>query len=144
MQRVTSASVVVEGEICGAIGPGLVALIGVARDDGERDADTLLDKMIHLRIFADEQGKMNRSVKDTGGGLLLISQFTLYGDTRKGRRPSYDAAAPPEHARLLYEYFIRRAKQTGLDVQTGVFQAHMTVCLSNDGPVTVLLESRSS
>ena len=125
----------------GRIGHGIVALIGIAAGDTEKDADYLADKLIHLRIFADPAGKMNLSAVDTGAGLLLISQFTLYGDCRKGRRPGFDAAAPPEVARELYRYFVDKVRQCGLVTQTGVFQAHMEVELINDGPVTLLLES---
>jgi D-tyrosyl-tRNA(Tyr) deacylase len=125
----------------GRIGPGIVALIGIATADTTKDADYLADKLIHLRIFSDADGKMNLSAMDTGAGLLLISQFTLYGDCRKGRRPGFDAAAPPERARELYDYFVDKVRQSGLVTQTGIFQAHMEVELVNDGPVTLLLES---
>ena len=128
-------------EVEGRIGPGIVALIGVGTADTARDADYLTDKLIHLRIFPDHAGKMNLSAMDTGAGLLIISQFTLYGDCRKGRRPGFDAAAPPERARELYEYFVDKVRQSGLLTQTGLFQAHMEVELTNDGPVTLLLES---
>ncbi len=141
IQRVTRASVTVDGEISGEIGPGLLALIGIAVADTTKEADYLADKMVNLRIFADEQGRMNRSALDIQGELLLVSQFTLYGDCRKGRRPSFDAAAPPAAAKELYEYFVRKVAGTGLRVATGVFQAHMEVSLLNDGPVTLLLES---
>ena len=141
IQRVLSASVTVDGEVTGAIGPGILALIGIATADGPKEADYLADKLVNLRIFPDEQGRMNRSALDTGAGLLLVSQFTLYGDCRKGRRPGFDAAAPPAAARELYEYFVRKVAEKGLVTQTGVFQAHMLVELVNDGPVTLLLES---
>ena len=126
------------GEICG----GLLVLLGVARDDNEADADYLADKIVKLRIFRDEEGKMNRSVLDTNGALLVVSQFTLYGDARKGRRPSYIDAAEPERANALYEYFVGRVRAHGVHVETGIFQAMMQVHLTNDGPVTILLDSR--
>ena len=141
IQRVSQAEVRVDGKVEGSIGPGIVALIGIAAADTHKDADYLAEKLIHLRIFSDQNGKMNLSAMDTGAGLLLISQFTLYGDCRKGRRPGFDAAAPPDRARELYEYFVARVRQSGLRTQTGVFQAHMEVDLTNDGPVTLLLES---
>jgi D-aminoacyl-tRNA deacylase len=141
VQRVKQARVEVDGAITGEIGPGLLLLIGVAKPDTEADAERLVDKVTNLRIFADDAGKMNRSVRDTEGGLLLVSQFTLYGDCRKGRRPNFDAAAPPEQARRLYEYFVARCRLTGLQVETGIFQAMMSVFLENDGPVTLICES---
>ena len=141
IQRVSRAEVRADGKVEGRIGPGIVALIGIAAADTNKDADYLADKLIHLRIFPDAPGKMNLSAMDTRAGLLLISQFTLYGDCRKGRRPGFDAAAPPERARQLYLYFVERVRQSGLNVETGVFQAHMEVELINDGPVTFLLES---
>ena len=141
LQRVKQARVEVDGTITGEIGPGLLLLIGVAKSDTESDASYLADKVINLRIFPDDAGKMNRSVRDTGGGLLLVSQFTLYGDCRKGRRPSFDAAAGPEQARRLYEYFVERCRESGLRVETGIFQAMMSVYLQNDGPVTLICES---
>jgi D-tyrosyl-tRNA(Tyr) deacylase len=121
-----------------------LVLLGVAASDNEKDADYLADKLIHLRIFSDDAGKMNRSALDSGAAFLVVSQFTLYGDCRKGRRPGFDAAAPPERARELYEYFTRRIQASGLHTQTGVFQAHMEVELVNDGPVTFLVESPPS
>jgi D-tyrosyl-tRNA(Tyr) deacylase len=142
VQRVVEARVEVDGEIAGAIGRGLLVLLGVAKTDTEADAAYLADKIVGLRIFPDEAGKMNRSVAEAGGDLLVVSQFTLYGDTRKGRRPSFDHAAPPEHARSLYEQFVRFCRDTGLTVRTGVFQAMMSVHLINDGPVTLICESR--
>jgi D-aminoacyl-tRNA deacylase len=142
IQRVSSASVRVEGQIVGEIGPGLLVLLGVTREDTEKEAEYLLDRITGLRIFADEEDKMNRSLVDTGGSLLVVSQFTLCGDTRKGRRPSFDPAAPPEVARRLYEHFVARARALGVPVETGVFQAMMTVTLANEGPVTFLVESK--
>jgi D-tyrosyl-tRNA(Tyr) deacylase len=141
LQRVTQARVAVAGDITGEIGAGLLALLGVAKNDSEADADFLVEKIVNLRIFADEDQKMNRSLLDSGGALLVVSQFTLYGDCRKGRRPSFDLAAPAEQARSLYEYFVTKAQETGIRVETGVFQASMAVSLINDGPVTLLLES---
>lgn len=141
IQRVSRAEVRVDQKVEGRIGNGLVALIGIAVADGEKEADYLADKLIHLRVFSDPAGKMNLSALETGAGLLLVSQFTLYGDCRKGRRPGFDAAAPPERARELYEYFVDKVRQSGLVTETGVFQAHMELELTNDGPVTLLLES---
>jgi D-tyrosyl-tRNA(Tyr) deacylase len=142
VQRVAEASVRVEGEAVGRIGPGLVVLLGVAVGDAERDADYLADKVLNLRVFPDEAGQMNRSVLDIGGGLLVVSQFTLLGDARKGRRPSYIDAAAPEEASRLYAYFVEQLRPSGLPVATGVFRAMMDVALVNQGPVTVLLDSR--
>jgi D-tyrosyl-tRNA(Tyr) deacylase len=142
IQRVTRAGVTVEQEQVAAIGSGLLVFLGVSRHDSESDADYLLDKIVNLRIFPDDEGKMNRSVADADGALLVVSQFTLYGDCRKGRRPSFDRAAPPEKARALYEYFVSQARAKGFPVETGVFQAHMSVELVNDGPVTLLVESK--
>lgn len=141
LQRVTQAKVEVDGAIVGEIGLGLLVLLGVTKTDTQADVDFLVDKVIQLRIFPDDAGKMNRSLMDAGGAMLAVSQFTLYGDCRKGRRPSFDNAAPPEQARLLYESFVGKARATGVRVETGVFQAHMAVSLVNDGPVTFLLES---
>jgi D-tyrosyl-tRNA(Tyr) deacylase len=141
VQRVKQARVEVNGSITGEIGPGLLLFIGVAKPDQECDAEYLVDKVTNLRIFSDDAGKMNRSVRDIRGGLLLVSQFTLYGDCSKGRRPSFDAAAPPEQARRLYEYFVERCRLSGLQVETGIFQAMMSVYLENDGPVTLICES---
>ncbi len=142
LQRASEASVRVDGEIVGRIGPGLVVLLGVGQADTERDADFLADKVINLRIFPDEAGQMNRSVLDVGGGLLVVSQFTLMGDARKGRRPSYIEAASPEEAHRLYSHFVERLRPSGLEVATGVFRAMMDVSLVNRGPVTILLDSR--
>lgn len=141
IQRVSEARVTVEGSVLGEIGPGLLALLGVAKPDTPADAEFLAEKILNLRVFPDEAGKMNRSLLDMGGALLVVSQFTLYGDCRKGRRPSFDDAAPAELARPLYEHFIEVARKSGLRVETGVFQAHMNVSLVNDGPVTLLVES---
>ena len=141
IQRASRASVRVDRRVTGAIGVGLVVLLGVRQGDTEKDADYLLEKTLGLRIFPDDQGKMNRNVSEVGGGLLVISQFTLFGDCRRGRRPSFDEAAGPETARSLYEYFVARARERGVTVGAGVFQAHMDVELVNDGPVTILLDS---
>jgi len=141
LQRVKAARVDVAGTTVGAISTGLLILIGVASTDTQQDADYLADKVIYLRIFPDEEGRMNRSILEVGGSLLVVSQFTLYGDCRKGRRPSFDRAAPPEEARQLYEYFIERLTSRNIIVQTGVFQAEMQIHLVNDGPVTFILDS---
>jgi D-tyrosyl-tRNA(Tyr) deacylase len=141
VQRVKESRVEVDGEVVGEIGPGLLVLLGVAKSDVAKDADYLVEKVINLRIFEDEAGKMNRSLLDATSSLLVVSQFTLYGDCRKGRRPSFDQAAGAEQARTLYLYFVDRARRLGVPVQTGVFQADMQVHLVNDGPVTLLLES---
>ena len=141
VQRVTRASVTVDNEVIGEIGNGLVVLVGIARDDTKVEAAYLVDKIANLRIFDDEEGKMNLSVKDVGGGLLIVSQFTLYGDVRRGLRPSWIDAAPPEVAEPLYDFFVRQARSTVDDVATGKFQAMMQVELVNDGPVTILLDS---
>jgi D-tyrosyl-tRNA(Tyr) deacylase len=142
VQRVAEASVRVAGETVGSIGPGLVVLLGVAVDDREADADSLADKVLNLRVFPDEAGQMNRSVLDVSGGLLVVSQFTLLGDARRGRRPSYIEAAPPDEADRLYRHFVSRLRPSGLEVATGVFRAMMDVALVNQGPVTILLDSR--
>ena len=130
-----------DGQAVGAIGPGLLLFLGVTHNDVRRDADYLADRVTQLRIFPDDTGRMNRSILEAGGALLVVSQFTLYGSCRKGRRPSFDEAAGPEQARELYEYFVGRLRSSGLPVDTGVFQAHMQVHLVNDGPVTFLLDS---
>ncbi len=142
VQRVSRASVTVEGRISGAIQLGLLVLLGVGQDDSETDADYLAEKIAGLRIFEDENEKMNLSVLDVNGAILAVSQFTLYGDVRKGKRPSFDAAARPERAKELYEYFVSRIRTKGLRCETGVFQAMMQVELINDGPVTILLDSK--
>jgi D-tyrosyl-tRNA(Tyr) deacylase len=141
IQRVLRAEVRVGDEITGKIGPGLLLLLGVSVDDTERDAEYLLDKTINLRIFEDAEGKMNLSLLETGGELLVVSQFTLYGDTRRGRRPSFIRSAPPDKANELYEFFVRTAQTQVTKVATGRFQAMMDVELVNDGPVTIMLDS---
>src|SRR6266852_3200386 len=142
IQRVTRASVTVDGEITGEIGNGLVVLLGIARDDTEKDAAYLVEKIAALRIFDDETGVMNLAVKDVNGALLIISQFTLYGDVRRGLRPSWIDAAGPEVAKPLYDFFVRQLKSVIDNVATGKFQAMMQVELVNDGPVTILLDSK--
>lgn len=142
LQRVTSASVSIEGEEVGWIDRGLVVFLGVAAGDTEKDAQYLAQKIAGLRIFADKEGKFNFSALDVRGELLLVSQFTLMADTRKGRRPSFTDAAPPEQADKLFSYFVTQVKTTGLKVATGRFQAYMQVDIQNDGPVTILLDSR--
>ena len=144
VQRVSRAQVRVDQTVTGNIGAGLLVLLGVTHADTSSDADYLVDKIVHLRIFADEAGKMNRSLIDIVGSPLVVSQFTLYGDCRKGRRPSFDSAAPAETARALYEHFVDAARSRGVPVETGVFQAHMDVELVNDGPVTLILETTES
>src|SRR5437868_297356 len=141
IQRVVQASVTVDGEIIGEIGAGLVVLLAVSRNDKTANADYLAEKIIGLRVFDDEQGKMNRSLAEAGGAMLVVSQFTLYGDVRKGKRPSFDMAAQPELAKQLYEYFVERVRASGIHCETGKFQARMKVELVNDGPVTILLDS---
>ena len=141
VQRVSRASVAVGGEVVGEIGSGLLVLLGVSAGDIEADADYLAAKIAGLRIFEDENRKMNRSVADVGGAMLAVSQFTLYGDVRRGKRPSFDDAARPERARELYEYFVALIRRLGLRCETGQFQAMMSVSLVNEGPVTVLLDS---
>ncbi len=141
IQRVSRAAVTVNQCQTGAIGHGLVVLLGIHRDDQQAELEWLVDKIVHLRIFADEEGKMNRSLLDTGGAMLIISQFTLYGDCRGGRRPGYSQAARPEQAEPLYDSFIQRVQRYGVQTATGRFQAAMSVELVNDGPVTLLLDS---
>jgi D-tyrosyl-tRNA(Tyr) deacylase len=140
IQRVTSASVTVEDAVVGTIGHGIVILLGVEKGDAEAQADWLVDKISGLRIFSDGEGKMNRSVVDIGGALLVISQFTLAGNCAKGRRPSFDTAAPADEGKRLYDFFVASARRSGLTVATGIFQADMQVSLVNDGPVTFILE----
>lgn len=144
VQRVSRAKVTVNGTITGDIGLGILVLLGVAREDNEADATYLAEKIAGLRIFEDEQGKMNRSVQEAGGSVLAVSQFTLYGDVRRGKRPSFDAAAPPDQARHLYELFVERIRAAGLLCETGRFQEMMHVELVNEGPVTILLDSRKA
>ncbi len=141
IQRVSRAAVSVDQQEIGAIGHGLLLLLGIHRDDQEAELEWLVDKTVHLRIFEDAAGKMNRSLLDTGGSMLIISQFTLYGDCRQGRRPGYSSAARPEQAEALYERFIKGVQQHGIPTATGRFQATMAVELVNDGPVTLLLDS---
>jgi len=142
LQRVTGASVSVAGEVVGRIGQGLVVLVGVANGDTEKDAQYLAEKITNLRIFPDEEGRFNLSALDIGGELLLVSQFTLLADTRKGRRPSFVEAAPPDEAQALFESFVGLARASGLRVETGRFQQYMQVEIHNDGPVTIMLDSR--
>jgi len=144
LQRVKQARVDVAGVTVGAIQTGLVVLVGMAATDKREDAEYLANKIIHLRIFPDEAGRMNLGLMEAGGALLVVSQFTLYGDCRKGRRPSFDEAAPPDQARNLYEYFLERLRFSNIIVETGVFQAEMDIHLVNDGPVTFILDSNRS
>jgi len=143
VQRVSRAQVSVNREVVGEIARGLLVLLGVSRQDTKADAEYLAEKIAGLRIFEDEGGKMNLAAKDVGGCILVISQFTLYGDVRRGKRPSFDAAAPPELAKPLYEYFVERIRTAGLRCETGQFQAMMQVELVNEGPVTILLDSQT-
>src|SRR6201997_2923776 len=147
VQRVSRARITVNDSagndwVCGEIGLGLLVLLGVGEEDSEVDAEYLAEKIAGRRIFEDEDGKMNRSVRDAGGSVLAVSQFTLYGDVRRGKRPSFDDAAPPEHARRLYELFVERIREAGLRCETGRFQEMMQVELVNEGPVTILLDSK--
>jgi D-tyrosyl-tRNA(Tyr) deacylase len=144
VQRVSRGRVVIDGRVNGEIGAGVVVLLGVGKEDSGEAASYLAEKVAHLRIFEDEQGKMNRSLLETGGAALVVSQFTLYGDTRRGRRPGFDRAAPPEEANRLYETFIGELRGRGVPVETGVFQAMMKVELANEGPVTILLDSEKT
>ncbi|MDB4897536.1 MAG: putative D-tyrosyl-tRNA(Tyr) deacylase [Firmicutes bacterium] len=141
VQRVLRGKVTVGGELVGEIGKGYVVLLGIAREDTPEAADYLAEKIAGLRIFDDEQGKMNRSIQDVGGAVLAVSQFTLYGDVRRGRRPGFDRAGRPEEAEPLYERFVAKFREYGLTVATGRFQTHMEVDLVNDGPVTILVDS---
>ena len=143
LQRVVQAAVEVSGERIAAVGPGLLVLLGVGREDGPADVEAIAEKIVHLRIFADAEGHMNRSVTDVGGELLVVSQFTLYADSRRGRRPSYTDAAPPEVAEPLYRACVERLRASGLVVREGIFRADMKVSLTNDGPVTLLLDTRA-
>ena len=140
VQRVTSANVIVDNRIVGEIGRGILVLLGVEKGDDEARADWLAEKIVNLRIFEDQAGKMNLSLGEINGGLLVVSQFTLAGNCDKGRRPSFDSAAPPEEGKRLYDYFVEALKRQGVSVQTGIFQADMQVSLVNDGPVTFILE----
>jgi D-aminoacyl-tRNA deacylase len=141
VQRVSRCRVTVDSNVVGEIGAGLLVLLGVSKTDNEEAADYLVEKVIGLRIFEDAEGKMNLSVQDSGGSVLVVSQFTLYGDVRRGKRPSFDAAARPEEAKRLYEYFVSKVRAAGLRCETGQFQAMMDVELVNSGPVTILLDS---
>ena len=141
VQRVTSARVIVDGSVSGEIAAGLLVLVAVGREDTAATASVMAEKVTNLRIFNDEQGKMNRSLLDVGGAILAVSQFTLYGDARGQRRPSFIQAAPPEQGKALYDEFVRALQTLGVHVETGVFQTHMSVELVNDGPVTILLDS---
>ena len=142
VQRVSRAEVRVDGQPTGAIGRGLAVLLGVAREDGDDDARSLADKVAALRIFEDPAGKMNLALAEVGGGVLVVSQFTLLGDARRGRRPAFDQAAPPAEAESVYDEFVRQLVASGLPVATGRFRAHMEIAATNDGPVTILLDSR--
>ena len=141
IQRVSRARVLVDGSVTGEIGAGLLALVAVGREDTAATASSMADRIVNLRIFNDEQGKMNRSLLDTRGALLAVSQFTLYGDARGQRRPSFLQAAPPDRGKAIYEEFVEAVRNRGVRLETGVFQTHMSVELANDGPVTILLDS---
>ena len=142
LQRVTSSSVMIDGKCVGKSGSGYMLLVGFTHDDTEKDIDYMIDKIIHLRVFSDNDGNMNLSLEDVKGSILSISQFTLYADARKGRRPSFIEAMRPEKATILYDLFNQKLKETGIPVETGIFGADMKVTLTNDGPVTICLESR--
>ncbi|MGE5207535.1 MAG: D-aminoacyl-tRNA deacylase [Chlamydiota bacterium] len=144
VQRVSRARVTINGQVVGEIGAGLLVLLGVGQNDTEADADYLADKVAGLRIFEDAEGKMNRAVGESGGAVLAVSQFTLYGDVRRGKRPSFDSAARPEQARRFYEHFVARIRAAGLRCETGRFQEMMRVELVNEGPVTILLDSQKA
>ncbi|MBP2018264.1 D-tyrosyl-tRNA(Tyr) deacylase [Symbiobacterium terraclitae] len=141
VQRVSRASVTVDGDVVGRIGRGYVVLLGVSREDDDEAADYMAEKIAGLRVFEDEAGKMNRSIQEVGGAILAVSQFTLYGDVRRGRRPGFDRAGRPEQAEPLYQRFVEKLRSLGLHVETGRFQTHMEVELVNDGPVTILVDS---
>jgi len=142
LQRVSQSKVRVENKVVGEIADGLLLFVGITHDDTETDADFLVKKVSQLRIFADEDGKMNNSVQDIGGQILVVSQFTLYANCKKGNRPSFVDAARPEEAEKLYEYFVAKLRELGIDVETGVFGAHMEVEITNDGPVTLILDTK--
>ena len=144
IQRVERAKVTVEGKVSGEIGNGYVVLVGLLPTDDDKVMDYMLDKLVNLRIYEDENDKLNLSLKDIGGEILIVPNFTLYGDARKGRRPSYAKAAPPDEAEKLFDRFVEKVKETGLNVQTGIFRTHMKVELVNDGPVTILLDSEKN
>src|SRR5215469_14669662 len=144
VQRVSRCRVLVEGKVVGEIGAGLLVLLGVGKTDNEAAADYLAEKILGLRVFEDAEGKMNISVQDSGGAMLVVSQFTLYGDVRRGKRPSFDAAGRPEEAKRLYEYFVEKIRAAGLRCETGIFQAMMDVELVNAGPVTILADSEKT
>lgn len=144
IQRVERAKVTVEEKVSGEIGNGYVVLVGLLPTDDDKVMDYMLDKLVNLRIYEDENDKLNLSLKDIGGEILIVPNFTLYGDARKGRRPSYAKAAPPDEAEKLFDRFVEKAKETGLNVQTGIFRTHMKVELVNDGPVTILLDSEKN
>jgi D-tyrosyl-tRNA(Tyr) deacylase len=144
VQRVTNASVTVDQQIVGAIGRGLLVLLGISKNDSEQAAEYMVEKLLGLRIFEDQHEKMNLSVREIGGAILIVSQFTLLGDVRRGKRPSFDDAARPEQARVLYEYVVARVREQGILCATGEFQAMMRVSLTNDGPVTILLDSEKT
>jgi D-tyrosyl-tRNA(Tyr) deacylase len=144
LQRVLEARVEVDGQVTGAIGKGLLVLLAVGAGDSEKDVDYLVEKTLGLRIFSDGQHKLNLSVRDVQGAVLVVSQFTLYGDVRKGRRPGFDRAAPPDQAKVLYDYFVKQMTATGVPVATGVFQAEMKVHLLNDGPLTFIYDAAKS
>ena len=141
IQRVTKASVSVDDEVLGRIGPGLCVFVGIGRSDGQQEIDYIVSKSVNLRVFADDSGRFDLSALDTGADLLVVSQFTLYGDTRRGRRPSFSEAAPPDMARQVFADVLCAFRETGLKVETGRFQEYMTVVIHNDGPVTIILDS---